>query len=129
MMLHRAPAFLCCSALWLLGVPTPAATAERPPPLDGSAPRTAQRAVDTAPWPRHTIDASSVGADGVKLADVNRDGLRDIITGWEEGGEVRLYLNPGPAQNRQPWPRLRLGQVRSPEDAVLADLDGDGMLD
>ena len=32
------------------------------------------------------IDASSRGADGVRLADVNGDGLMDITTGWEEGG-------------------------------------------
>src|SRR5262245_42911855 len=76
MMLHRAPAFLFCSALWLLGAPTPGVGAESPPP-DG---RPSRSGFDTAPWPRHTIDASSVGADGVKLADVNRDGLRDIIT-------------------------------------------------
>ena len=37
------------------------------------------------PWPRHVIDDSSVGADGVRLADVNGDGLPDITTGWEEG--------------------------------------------
>ncbi len=78
------------------------------------------------PWPRHTIDQSSRGADGVRLADVNRDGLPDITTGWEEGGRVRAYLNPGPAKARQPWPAVTVGQVSSPEDAVFADLDGDG---
>ena len=30
------------------------------------------------PWKRHTIDKSSRGADGVRLADVNGDGLQDI---------------------------------------------------
>ena len=35
-----------------------------------------------APWPRHTIDDSSRGADGVRLADVNGDRLPDIVTGW-----------------------------------------------
>ena len=81
------------------------------------------------PWVRHVIDNTSVGADGVKLADVDGDGRPDIITGWEEGGEVRLYFHPGDSQCREPWPRAVLGSVRSPEDAVLVDLDGDGHLD
>lgn len=77
-------------------------------------------------WQRHVIDAGSRGADGVRLADVNGDGRPDIATGWEEGGAVRLYLNPGPAAATQPWPLARVGEVGSPEDAVAADLDGDG---
>jgi hypothetical protein len=80
-------------------------------------------------WQRHAIDNTSKGADGVRLADVNGDGLPDIATGWEEGGSIRVYLNPGPGKARQPWPRVVVGSVRSPEDAVLADLDGDGALD
>ena len=80
-------------------------------------------------WRRHTIDASSRGADGVRLADVNADGRCDIATGWEEGGLVRLYLNPGPGSVRRPWPAVTVGKVGSPEDAVFADLDGDGAVD
>ena len=34
------------------------------------------------PWPCHVVDDSSRGADGVKLGDVNGDGLLDIATGW-----------------------------------------------
>ncbi|GAB4139948.1 MAG: hypothetical protein Tsb009_09090 [Planctomycetaceae bacterium] len=81
------------------------------------------------PWKRHTIDASSRGADGVRLADVNGDGLLDITTGWEEGGQVRVYLNPGPAKTKQTWPAVTVGRVKSPEDAVFADVDGDGSVD
>lgn len=81
------------------------------------------------PWKRHTIDNSSRGADGVRLADVNRDGLADIVTGWEEGGVIRVYLNPGPARAQQPWPAVAVGKVPSPEDAFFADLDGDGNVD
>ena len=80
-------------------------------------------------WQRHTIDNTSKGADGVKLGDINRDGRPDIVTGWEEGGEVRVYLNPGPDHSREPWPRVTVGKVRGAEDAVFADLDGDGQLD
>lgn len=89
-------------------------------------------AVTSAPgptWKRHVIDDTSKGADGVKLGDLDRDGLQDIVTGWEEGGEVRVYLHPGPRQAQQPWPRVTVGKVASPEDAIFADLNGDGRLD
>lgn len=81
------------------------------------------------PWKRHTVDNSSRGADGVRVADVNGDGLPDFVTGWEEGGQVRVCLNPGPAKAKQPWPAVTVGMVRSPEDAVFVDLDNDGAID
>ncbi|HUE73214.1 MAG TPA: VCBS repeat-containing protein [Pirellulaceae bacterium] len=81
------------------------------------------------PWRRHTIDDSARGADGVRLADVNGDGHLDIATGWEEAGLVRLYLNPGPAKAKERWPAVTVGEVKSPEDAVAVDLDGDGNFD
>ena len=81
------------------------------------------------PWPRHTIDAGSRGADGVRLMDVNVDGLMDVVTGWEEGGEIRVCLQPESSKINQPWPVVSVGNVKSPEDAVFADLDGDGAID
>jgi len=81
------------------------------------------------PWVRHTIDDTSRGADGVRLADVTGDGRPEIVTPWEEGGVVRLYLNPGPDRVHRRWPAVTVGQVGRPEDAVLVDLDGDGMRD
>src|SRR5687768_12258605 len=66
------------------------------------------------PWGRHTIDDSSRGADGVRLADVNGDGHLDIASGWEEAGIVRLYLNPGPAKAQERWPAVTVGNVKSP---------------
>jgi hypothetical protein len=82
-----------------------------------------------APWKLHVVDNTSRGADGVRLADVNGDGRLDIVTGWEEGGVVRAYFHPGKAKVKQPWPRMEVGKVKSPEDAVFADLDGDGDFD
>jgi len=82
-----------------------------------------------AEWPRHTIDKSSRGADGVRLADINGDGHMDIATGWEEGGVVRVYTNPGPVKAQAPWPFATVGKAPSVEDAVFADLDADGHLD
>jgi len=81
------------------------------------------------PWQRHTIDNGSRGADGVRLADANGDGLMDIVTGWEEGGVVRLYLNPGPEKSKDEWPAVTVGKVNNVEDAVMVDLDNDGAID
>jgi hypothetical protein len=80
-------------------------------------------------WLRHTIDDSSRGADGVRVADVNGDGLLDLTTGWEEGGVIRAYLNPGSKLAKDAWPAVTVGRVKSPEDAVFADVDGDGAVD
>ncbi len=85
--------------------------------------------VHAQPWTRHTIDNSSRGADGVRVADVNGDGWMDLTTGWEEGGVIRVYLNPGADKSKQPWPAVTVGHVESPEDAVFADVDGDGNVD
>ncbi len=95
-----------------------------------SDPVLAQDALPLSPvWPRHTIDDSSRGADGVRRADVNGDGWPDFVTGWEEGGLVRVYLHPGPASVRDRWPAVTVGEVGSPEDALLVDLDRDGAWD
>lgn len=81
------------------------------------------------PWKHHVIDDSSEGADGVRLKDVNGDQLPDIATGWEEGGEIHICLHPGKEAVRQKWPKVVVGNVKAPEDAVFADLDQDGMVD
>ena len=67
-----------------------------------------------AAWPRHTVDASLQGADGVRLGDANRDGLPDITTAWEESGIIRVYLNAGLSQITQHWPMITVGKVSSP---------------
>ncbi len=83
----------------------------------------------TQRWERHTIDDSSQGADGVKLADANKDGRLDIVVGWEEGGVVRVYLNPGAGKAKERWPFVEVGQVGNVEDAVFVDVNDDGILD
>lgn len=81
------------------------------------------------PWPMFALDPDPpAGSDGVKLADVNRDGWPDLVCGFEEGGVTRIYINPGPDQVTSFWSYVEL---HSPdvEDAVLVDLDGNGVMD
>ena len=80
-------------------------------------------------WIRHTIDGTSQGADGVRLSDVNGDWFPDIATGWEQGNIVRVYLHPGIKKVKNPWPYVTVVIVGDPEDAVFADIDGDGSVD
>ena len=80
-------------------------------------------------WKRHTIDDSSQGADGTRFADINGDGLLDITTPWEQGGEIRVYIHPAETDIRKPWPKVTVGQVGDPEDSFFVDLDGDGFID
>ncbi len=80
-------------------------------------------------WQCHIVDNESRGADGVRLDDVNSDGLMDITTGWEEGGITKVYLNPGKEKVKMPWPSVQVGRTGSVEDAVFVDLDSDGNTD
>jgi len=80
-------------------------------------------------WAIHKIDDSLAGADGVRLLDVNGDGLMDITTGWEEGNMTRVYLHPGYERVKLMWPAVTVGETPSVEDAVFVDLDQDGAVD
>lgn len=81
------------------------------------------------PWPMHQLDPRPPsGSDGVKLADVNSDGLPDLVTGFEEGGVSRIYIHPGKEAVRGHWNFVSLPSP-DVEDAVLVDLDDNGRMD
>ena len=80
-------------------------------------------------WLMHVVDDSRRNPDGVKIADIDGDGLVDVATGWEEGGVTRVYRHPGSAKVREAWPAVTVGATPKAEDAVFADLDGDGAFD
>lgn len=80
-------------------------------------------------WKIHTVDNSSRGADGVRLGDVDKDGKPDIATGWEEGDQIRIAFQPKANELRKPWPSIKVGSNKSPEDAVFADVTNNGWLD
>ena len=86
----------------------------------------------TPGWTERIIDGSGNGADGVDVGDLNSDGWPDITTGWEQSGEVMVYLNPGRVSVRNHWPAVDVGGglgLVGVEDAVFADLSGDGRID
>jgi hypothetical protein len=95
-----------------------------------------QRVIDPGtPWDRHTIVAGSValrGSDGVHLADINDDGRWDAVSGHEQSHKITVSIHPGYPEAQGAWPTVVLpetGTIHGPEDAVFADVDGDGRKD
>ena len=89
---------------------------------------------DEGLWKKWSIDSSGSGADGVHIADFNSDGYPDIVSGWEQSGELKIYLNPGPNEISKvgAWKALHLNpqrKVKGIEDAAFADMDLDGHID
>lgn len=82
---------------------------------------------DTA-WTRHTIDNSSSGADGIRMLDVNGDGFLDMAVSFEEGQTSKAFIHPGLGNVTGTWSRVGFSVI-NPEDAVFADLDGNGQFD
>jgi len=86
-------------------------------------------------------DGGTSGADGTDLIDFDGDGDLDVVTGWEESGNILVYLNPcnptdphlkngcstGNAVMAE-WPKVNVSPtvtIKDIEDAVFADLNGD----
>jgi hypothetical protein len=85
-------------------------------------------------WKMWKIDTLGNGADGVHLGDINRDGLVDVVSGWEQSGDLMLYFNPGPKLVRDEiaWTQVDISggvPIKGIEDAAFADLDLDGFDD
>jgi len=85
-------------------------------------------------WQMWKIDTLGNGADGVHTGDINRDGLADVVSGWEQSGDLMLYFNPGPETVRDElaWSQVDISggvPIKGVEDAAFADLDLDGVDD
>ena len=85
--------------------------------------------ISGAPWNGYEIDGRTGGPDGVKVYDVNYDGLYDVVSGFEGASRSRVYINPGKDKCKENWPVVEVGHARHVEDALLTDLDGDGAVD
>lgn len=113
------------SERFVLAVLVPMALLAAPP----SAPASDQILEHGRPWSRHAIDDRFDGPDGTKLADINGDGLLDVVTGWESEGLTVVYLHPGYRFARRSWPSVVVGHTPKAEDAVFVDLNNDGAID
>ena len=87
------------------------------------------QASESATWRLHVISDLGDGHDGTRIADVNGDGLTDVVTGCEESGHVLVCLHPGHDKVHAKWPQVVAGNCRLVEDAVFVDLDADGATD
>lgn len=94
---------------------------------------------DLSRWTRHEIDPATRSGHGFEFGDLDGDGDPDIVNGnadWDTPDEeenVVWYENPGrqPEVGR-PWPVhevYRGPEFVGKEQAVVADLDGDGRSD
>ncbi len=84
---------------------------------------------DATTWAMHVISDIGDGHDGTRIADVNGDGLMDVVTGCEESHDVIVCLHPGHDGVRSKWPQVVVGKCKGVEDAVFVDLDADGNVD
>lgn len=72
-------------------------------------------------WKLHIIDSTLYGADGIRAGYFDEDALVDFISGGEEYGATRVFLNQGNLQ-------FDFLEFPSPsvEDALFTDLNEDG---
>ena len=87
-------------------------------------------------WEEHRIDDEDLaggvrlrGADGLQMADLDKDGIADIVSVHEDSSHVRVAFG---SEDLTDWFRLSLAEgaeARSAEDAAIGDLNGDGYLD
>jgi hypothetical protein len=79
-------------------------------------------------WERIVIDDTLDGAHALLAADVNSDGLDEIVAGFRgKGGRTYLYTADTPDGGK--WSRRVLDERMPAAACAVADLDGDGRPD
>ena len=138
LVLRSTIATLSLAALAAIPAATPAQTPVGDAP---TSPRTADGQFIS--WHEHLIDdpiesgVAFSGSDGLVMADLDGDGLEDIVSVHESDtrydgqldGHVRIaFASRGPDR----WVNITLAEGTegaAPEDAAIADVNGDGALD
>lgn len=86
-------------------------------------------------WKEHLIDDEQIGrvpirgADGLQMADFDKDGFLDIVSVHEDSNHVRLAFG---SKDPDRWQLATLGEgddVPAAEDASVGDVNGDGYPD
>jgi len=78
--------------------------------------------------PAEDIRTGLADPRAVEVADVNGDGLQDVITALWDGGEINAYVSLDPAANLWWESNVTTGFTRA-RDVSVADVNGDGDMD
>ena len=79
-------------------------------------------------WIKHMIDDDAPEARAVCAADVDGNGLIDLVGTASKRGEVAWYRNPGTSLD-SPWTKHVIDTAPRPIHGHPADMDGDGDVD
>lgn len=83
------------------------------------------------PWRMSPVDNPGDWLpNGLDVADVNGDGLPDLLVNYEWTGRIRVVFHPGAdlSPDRY-WPGVDVGFFPNAENAAFGDLDCDGIVD
>lgn len=87
-------------------------------------------------WKEHLIDDQQIsggiplrGGDGLQMADLDKDGIEDIVSVHEDSNHIRIAFGSGYPDR---WELVTLssgGEVMAAEDVSISDANGDGWPD
>jgi hypothetical protein len=84
-------------------------------------------------WPFVRIGVSKEWMDRVSAADINRDGLLDVVVteesrDWDYNASIAWYKAPADPLH-EPWQKNIIAVLRSINSLDIADFDDDGLMD